>query len=76
MSLSAILLDDDYFKALQAAKRQMDGLTIADETILIPYKARAFLNLTGEGKGDSADTKKTPQRRISAASAIAWRCRN
>ena len=46
VSLSAILLDDAYFEALQAAKRQVDGVTIIDETLLIPFKARAVLDLT------------------------------
>lgn len=58
LSLSAILLDDNYYRALQSAKRQIDGVTIADETLLIPFKAKAFLNLTDEGKGDRPDTKK------------------
>ena len=46
VSLSAILLDDPYFQALQSAKRQIDGVTIIDETLLIPFKARAVLDLT------------------------------
>ncbi len=46
VSLSAILLDEDYFKALRTAKRQLDGVTIIDETLLIPFKARAVLDLT------------------------------
>lgn len=55
VSLSAILLDDDYFAAIQSAKRIVDGVTIVDETLLIPFKARAFLDLSdrlaeGEGK--------------------------
>ena len=36
VSLSAILLDDAYFEALQTAKREVDGVTIIDETLLIP----------------------------------------
>lgn len=58
ISLSAILLDDGYYEALQSATRQIDGVTIADETLLIPFKARAFLNLSDDGKGDKADTRK------------------
>ena len=45
VSLSAILLDDAYFGALQATKRELDGVTIVDETLLIPFKARAVLDL-------------------------------
>ncbi len=49
-SLSAILLDDAYFEALQEAKRQVEGVTIVDETLLIPFKARAVLDLTARSK--------------------------
>ena len=50
VSLSAILLDDAYFEALQAAKRQVDGVKIVDETLLIPFKARAVLDLTARSE--------------------------
>ena len=46
ISLSAILLDDAYYSALQEAKKVVDGVTIIDEGLLIPFKARAFLDLT------------------------------
>ena len=62
VSLSAILLDEGYFEALQAAKRQIYGITIIDETLLIPFKARAFLDLTARleagGNVDRKDIKK------------------
>ncbi|MCY4608122.1 MAG: hypothetical protein OXD40_05950 [bacterium] len=62
VSLSAILLDDDYFGAMQAARRQIDGVTIIDETLLIPFKARAVLDLivrSQEGVGvDRKDIRK------------------
>ena len=62
VSLSAILLDEGYFEALQAAKRQIDGITIIDETLLIPFKARAFLDLIARleagGNVDRKDIKK------------------
>lgn len=53
VSLSAILLDPQYFEALQNGKRVENGVTILDQSILIPFKARAFLDLTGRrDKGD------------------------
>ena len=62
VSLSAILLDDAYFEALPAARRQIDGVTIIDETLLIPFKARAFLDLTARaeagGKVHGKDIRK------------------
>ena len=62
ISLSAILLDDGYFEALQNAKRVVDDVTILDETLLIPFKARAFIDLTDRlaegGKVDKKHIKK------------------
>ncbi len=62
ISLSAILLDDTYFEALKANKRIEDGVAILDERLLIPFKARAYLDLAArkaEGVGgDSKDIRK------------------
>lgn len=58
ISLSAILLDDDYFEALQKARRVIDDISLIDETILIPLKARAFLDLSGrKANGEDVDTR-------------------
>lgn len=46
LSLSAILLDEDYYQALLGAKRYIDGIPVLDETLLIPFKARAFVDLS------------------------------
>ncbi len=55
LSLSAILLDDEYYQALDHAKTILNGVSIIDQTILIPFKARAYLNLTeSKEKGDAA----------------------
>ena len=45
-SLSAILLNEDYYEFLHAHQRIVDGLSVADEASLIPLKARAWLDLT------------------------------
>jgi hypothetical protein len=64
VSLSAILLEDEYFDALQAAKQQIDGVTIVDQTILIPFKARAFLDLTDrERAGEKVDSRNIKKHR-------------
>jgi hypothetical protein len=64
VSLSAILLDDDYFAAIQSAKRIVDGVTTVDETLLIPFKARAFLDLSGRlDKGEKIDGKNIKKHR-------------
>jgi hypothetical protein len=64
LSLSAILLDDDYYEALQSAKRMIDGVPVADETLLIPFKAHAFLDLTDrKSKGEKIDEKNIRKHR-------------
>lgn len=55
-SLSAILLDETYFAALQEHKRLVDDVTIVDQSLLVPFKARAFLNLA-ESKTTGASVK-------------------
>lgn len=62
VSLSALLLHPDYHDALLANRRQLNGVTILTEDLLIPFKARAFLDLkerkaAGEAI-DSHDIKK------------------
>lgn len=62
MSLSAILLDENYYALLQAQKRIVDGVSVLDEKALIPFKARAHIDLRArkEAGGDvkSDDIKK------------------
>jgi hypothetical protein len=61
-SLSAILLNDDYYYFLRDGIRKVDGLPILDELHLIPFKAKAWLELTESrnkgGRVDSADIRK------------------
>lgn len=67
ISLSAILLDDGYYEALQAAKREVEGVTIIDETLLIPFKARAFLDLSARAAaGETVDGKNIRKHRNDA----------
>jgi hypothetical protein len=64
VSLSAILLDENYFAAIQSAKRIVDGVTVVDETLLIPFKARAFLDLSDRSnKGEKIDSKDIKKHR-------------
>jgi len=50
VSLSAILLNEAYYEALKENKYTIDGITIIDEKILIPFKARAFIDLSERRK--------------------------
>lgn len=61
-SLSAILLDDDYYAFIASGRRKLDGLLWVGEDRLIPLKAVAWLEL-GERKQrgepvDSGDVRK------------------
>jgi hypothetical protein len=57
-SLSAILMNDEYYTFLQDGKRNVDGLQIAGAEHLIPLKARAWLDLKErEDRGDRIDSK-------------------
>lgn len=49
-SLSAILLNDDYYAFLQSGKRVIDGLSVLDEKYLIPFKTKAWCELIARRK--------------------------
>jgi hypothetical protein len=46
LSLSAIILNREYYKFLVTNKKEMNGIIIADEHVIVPLKARAYLDLT------------------------------
>ena len=55
LSLSAILLDPNYYAALVASRRAIGGVHVLDESLLIPFKARAFVDLNRRREaGDQA----------------------
>ncbi|WP_026831495.1 hypothetical protein [Exiguobacterium undae] len=45
-SLSAILLDEDYYKMLVEGRKSVGDIMILSELYLIPFKAKAWLDLT------------------------------
>lgn len=57
-SLSAILLNDAYYQALLNGRNVIDGLSILRPEWLIPFKAKAWLDLRKKTGTDSADIKK------------------
>lgn len=61
-SLSAILLNEDYFNLIRDHHVERDGLWVANATSLIPLKAHAWLNLTRDREAgviiDTQDIKK------------------
>lgn len=57
-SLSAILLDDEYYKLLCNGRTMIDGITILDAGYLILFKAKAWLDLSfRKTAGEHVDSK-------------------
>ena len=57
-SLSAILLDNDYYDFIRAGRQDIDGLPMVGAAQLIALKARAWLDLTERaGRGEQIDSK-------------------
>lgn len=57
-SLSAILLDDDYYDFLHQHKKEIEGIPVVSEYCLIPLKAKAWLDLTRRKEsGEQIDGK-------------------
>lgn len=50
-SLSAILLDDEYYEFLKSGMIVVEGVSILDASHLIPFKAKAWLDLTRRKQG-------------------------
>ncbi|MBF8263519.1 MAG: hypothetical protein HW387_1184 [Parachlamydiales bacterium] len=61
-SLSAILLDDDYYRFIHAGKCEIEGLSVVAPGYIIPLKARAWLDLSERSNigsnVDSGDIRK------------------
>lgn len=57
-SLSAILLDDEYYDFLKNGRTTVNGVTVLDASHLIPFKAKAYLDLTNrKSNGEHVDVK-------------------
>ena len=57
-SLSAILMDTEYYAFIQSGRREVDGLPVAGTAHIITLKARAWLDLTQREKnGEKIDSK-------------------
>jgi len=64
LSLSAILLDEDYYAALQTSRTVLDGVSLLTENLLIPFKAKAYLDLTKrKNDGESISSKQVDKHR-------------
>lgn len=63
-SLSAILLDDDYYQCLQNGTIVIDSVPVLGAEFILPFKARAWLDLSGRKKaGEKVDSKTVRKHR-------------
>lgn len=63
-SLSAILLDETYYACLVARRRRIDGVSVLDERLLIPFKAKAYLDLLRrKADGEAIDSRNIKKHR-------------
>ncbi|ABC28056.1 conserved hypothetical protein [Hahella chejuensis KCTC 2396] len=57
-SLSAILLDDDYYQCIQKGKSFISDVPVLGAEFILPFKAKAWLDLTQrKHEGQSVDSK-------------------
>ena len=57
-SLSAILMDTDYYQFLREGKTVLNDIPVLDAAHLIPFKAKAWLDLTERNRnGEHVDSK-------------------
>ena len=63
-SLSAMLLDEDYYQCIRVGKKIVEELHILTPEYIIPFKARAWLDLTQRKKaGDHVDGRNIRKHR-------------
>lgn len=63
-SLSAILLDDDYYSFIRTGKIDMNGLSVVGAEYLIPLKAKAWIDLCQrKDDGEEIDSKSIRKHR-------------
>lgn len=57
-SLSAILLNESYYEFLKSGKSMINGVSVLNPVCLIPFKAKAWLDLTARKEnGEHIDSK-------------------
>lgn len=57
-SLSAILLDEDYYQCIQAGREILDGVSILKVEYIIPFKMKAWIDLNERKEsGEKVDSK-------------------
>jgi hypothetical protein len=63
-SLSAILLDDDYYQCIEDGRLIIDGVSILGPEYILPFKAKAWLDLSNrKAAGEAVDSKQIKKHR-------------
>lgn len=63
-SISAILLDEEYYRMLVETRTTVDGVTVPSAEALIPFKAKAWLDLSAiRTNGQHVDEKNIRKHR-------------
>lgn len=63
-SLSAILLDDDYYRCIEGGRSVMDGIAVLGPEFILPFKAKAWLDLSERKRaGQKVDSKNIKKHR-------------
>lgn len=63
-SLSAILLDDDYYQCIENGRLIINGLSVLGPEYILAFKARAWLDLTERSSaGEAIDSKNIKKHR-------------
>lgn len=63
-SLSAILLNDTYYELLLKGREMIDGISVLSPAYLIPFKAKAWLDLNGRSeRGEHVDSRNIKKHR-------------
>lgn len=71
-SLSAILMDQDYFSLVQSDVNIVDGIPLLGISALIPLKARAFLDLfERKQKGEAVDSRDIKKHKTDVLKLVA-----
>lgn len=64
VSLSALLLDDNYYALVREGREMVDGVSLLGAALLIPFKARAWLDLTARKlAGEAIDSNNIKKHR-------------
>lgn len=57
-SLSAILLDEHYYRFMREGRTTIDGITVLDPVHLVPFKAKAYVDLSARrARGEHVNTR-------------------